>query len=89
MNTIYKYKLEVTDRQRITLPLNYEILDIQVQHKDVCMWVLVPLKQDTKEMAIIEIFGTGHTINTHDRKYISTFQMNGGDLVFHAFEAYK
>lgn len=42
-----------------------------------------------KEDRFIEIFGTGHPVGYDmgvDRKYISTYQLNGGSLVFHVFE---
>lgn len=35
----------------------------------------------------VRIFGTGHPGITPDMDYIGTFQVAGGDLVFHVFLA--
>lgn len=87
--TIYKYPLSVTDFQEVLLPIGAEILTVQTQDETVCMWALVNPNEPQKEARNIEIFGTGHSIGYDmgvSRKYISTFQMHGGQLVFHAFE---
>ena len=87
--TIYKYPLAVSDFQEVLLPLGAEILTVQVQGENACMWALVNPDEHQKEGRNIEIFGTGHPIG-YDmgirRKYISTFQLQGSQLVFHAFE---
>lgn len=86
---IYKYDLDVTDIQVISLPLGSEILTVQTQFDIPRLWALVdPNELDTEERTI-EIFGTGQDVHYDmgiDRKYISTFQMHAGNLVFHAFE---
>ncbi len=87
--TIYKYSLAVKDFQDVLLPIGAEILTVQVQGENACMWALVNPNETQKENRNIEIFGTGHPIGYGmgiSRKYISTFQMHGGQLVFHAFE---
>lgn len=86
---IYKYQLSIKDYQEILLPKDSEILTIQLQGENACMWVLIDLNEPERFARKIEIFGTGQIINYDmgvDRKYISTFQMHGGQLVFHAFE---
>jgi hypothetical protein len=89
MKTIYKYKLWLTNKQDVLLPIGSEILTVQTQDEDPCLWVLVnPLVED-KEKRIIEIIGTGHEIKYNlgvTRNYISTFQLSGGSFVGHAFE---
>ena len=87
--TIYKYSLAVTDFQEVKLPIGAEILTVQNQSENACMWALVNPNEKEMETRNIEIFGTGHPIGYDmgiSRKYISTFQMHGGQLVFHAFE---
>lgn len=85
--TIWKFELEVIDRQSIHMPIGAEILTIQIQKEKPCLWALVDSDKNT-EKRFIEIFGTGNPIdnNVESRKYISTFQLHGGELVFHAFE---
>jgi hypothetical protein len=78
----------VTGNQNIRLPIGAEILTVQNQNEQVCLWALVNPNTET-ENRHIEIFGTGEPILSDmgtSREYISTFQMSGGELVFHAFE---
>jgi len=85
MKAIWKYKIEIDDTQTLSIPADYEILTIQHQFSDLCMWVLVD-PEIKKKAVMIDIYGTGHTISDLKHKYINTFQVNGGALVFHAFE---
>lgn len=83
---IYKYPLETIDVQKISMPFDAEILTIQVQNKVPCIWALVN-EYSIKEIRIFEIFGTGNPIPENvNRKYIGTYQLNEGQLVFHCFE---
>jgi len=84
---IWKYQLEVVDVQNILMPKGAEILTIQVQYGEPCLWALVDPKEEV-EKRTIEIFGTGNPISVdmEMRKYISTFNLLDGGLVFHAFE---
>lgn len=86
--TIWKYELTITDCQNISMPEGAEILTVQNQNGIPCLWVLVNPKNKTK-LRTFEIFGTGHPILSGmgtSRKYISTFQMKNGNIVFHVFE---
>jgi len=84
---IWKFPLNVTDMNRVVMPMDSEILSIQTQDDIPCIWALVNPKKD-KTVRAFEIFGTGHPITTDigtDRKYLATFQISNG-LVFHVFE---
>jgi len=86
--TIYKYELEVFNEQELTLPVGAEILSIQTQGNAAKLWALVDVEAKNVKPYTIFMFGTGHTIpedKYRSMKYISTFQLNGGALVFHAF----
>jgi hypothetical protein len=86
--TIWKYKLDIIGCRNISMPIGAEILTVQVQDGGPCLWALVDPKAET-EIRTIEMFGTGHPVLSDmgtSRKYISTFQMHGGELVFHVFE---
>jgi hypothetical protein len=86
--TIHKYQLNTTDNQSLWLPKGAEILTVQTQNDVPCIWALVDTDQHLEERRF-EIFGTAHPIQSDigtDRKYIGTYQLNGGDLVFHLFE---
>lgn len=82
---IFKYPLETTGVQTIDMPEGAEILTVQTQREVPCLWTLIdpnapPLKRT------IEIFGTGHEVTDGSRRYIGTYQLYNGKLVFHCFE---
>ena len=83
---IYKYELEVTNVQTIDMPVGAKILCIQLQNFMPCIWALVDPDMP-KERRTIEIFGTGHDVpDKGERKYIGTYQLMNGALVYHCFE---
>lgn len=85
MEKIYKYHIEVTDEQQVSLPKGAQILTVQTQQEQPCIWVLVDPQMPT-ELVTIRVHGTGHDVPDSDNlKYIGTFQMMGGGLVFHTF----
>lgn len=89
--TIWKFRLLITDIQQISLPKGSEVLTVQVQDGYACMWALVNLGEEP-ETRSFEVFGTGHNIppvGPNGRRYVGTFQLGGGRLVFHVFELYK
>ena len=86
--SIFKYTLETTDSQIINIPKDAEILTIQTQFEEPQLWALVNPENEIVER-YIEIFGTGHPVYCDmgiERKYIATYQLSGGNYVFHAFE---
>lgn len=86
MKTIYKYKLQTTDEQQILMPEGAEILTVQLQDGEPQLWALVETELP-KTKRYIEIFGTGNPITgIGPHKYIATYQLRGGALVFHVFE---
>lgn len=85
MKTVYKYPLFILDEQDIEMPDSANILTVQMQNGEPCLWALVDTSNHPSVRKIL-IRGTGHDADGMGR-YISTFQMKGGALVFHAFEA--
>lgn len=86
--TIWKFELETTDNQEIKMPVGAEILTVQVQGETLCLWALVDPSAE-KETRHFEMIGTGHPINYNtgvSRVYIGSYQLLGGELVFHVFE---
>lgn len=82
--TIHKYSLRIDDEQVILLPKGAQILTVQIQNEQPFLWALVdPIYAEEPRKVLIR--GTGHDALGLGR-YISTFQMRGGALVFHAFE---
>ena len=85
MQTIYKYPLLILDQQDVEMPMGAALMTVQMQNGQPCLWALVDTK-NTREKRKVLIRGTGHPASDLGR-YISTFQMKGSELVFHAFEA--
>ena len=85
MTEIWEYVLIATDRQVIEMPKGAEVLSVQVQRDQLCLWVRVvpeaPLIE--KEIAIV---GTGHPCGFEVDRFIGTVQMTSESLVFHVFE---
>jgi hypothetical protein len=85
---IYKYQLSIADIQSISMPEGAEILTVQVQRDIPCLWALVNPERTNTERRI-ETFGTGLPVRSDmgvERKYVGTYQVHSGDLVFHVFE---
>ena len=85
-NTIYKYPLDVTDKTQLDLPINAEILCVQVQRNVPCLWALVNTNERILETVTIETFGSGHPYTDGKRKYIGTYQLYNGEFVGHVFQ---
>ena len=83
--TISKFQFEPNDRIEFTMPIGAEILTVQMQNGQPCVWALVNPQVKT-EKRILRIVGTGHTIIDKLGKYIGTFQLMEGQLIFHLFE---
>ena len=84
--TIYKYQIQITDVQMVKLPINAAILTAQMQGDQLCLWAKIEETNTDTEDRMIEVFGTGHPMTSHLRRYIGTVQMDGGSLIWHVFE---
>lgn len=89
MKTIWKFPLQTTDQQSLEMPESAEILSVQVQGETPCLWALVD-PQAIRLTRVFETFGTGHPVPVDAghirRKFIGTYQLLSGALVFHVFE---
>ena len=84
---IWKFPIS-PQRTKVQMPQGAQILTIQTQGEIPCIWALVNPESEM-EIRYFEIFGTGHDVPVErgiERKYINTFQLEGGKLVFHLFE---
>ena len=84
--TIWKFDIDVDDEQQIKMPQLAELLSVQPQKGSVCIWALVNPDNPIVDRNII-MSGTGHDLS--DRllgKFLGTFQITNGDLVFHVFD---
>jgi hypothetical protein len=85
-STIFKYKLETTDVQTIYVPIGYKMLCVQLQNGGPTLWIQVE-PNNGRETVTLEIKGTGDPMSpVSSRKYVGTYQLSDGALVFHVFE---
>jgi hypothetical protein len=82
---IWKWQIEVTDRQTVMMPKGAKLLDVQMQGGDCCVWALCD-QNAKKEPRSLAIYGTGHTIPNEAGEYVATVQMLDGARVFHVFD---
>lgn len=84
---VWKFPVEMTERFTVVMP-TATVLCVQVQNGRPYIWALVDPDTNLYSERKFLIAGTGEEIDAHpdDLKYIDTWQMNGGSLVFHLFE---
>jgi len=87
MHAIWKFKLDICDRQSIALPKGAKILCVQTQKETPCIWAIVSNTKDGgKQYHSFAIYGTGHEHEAIGGTYIGTFQLQEGMFVYHVFE---
>jgi hypothetical protein len=86
MKTIYKYPIKAADEQSVQLPKGAKILCVQTQNGQPWLWAEVDTQVESVPFEI-KVRGTGHPFDGSEGVYIGTFQLSGGALVFHVFEA--
>jgi hypothetical protein len=86
MKTIWKFPLDLSHRQDIRLPMGAQILTLQLQGLQPCIWALVD-PEAVLERRHIFVFETGKQVPDHDGlQYMGTLQLFHGLRVFHVFE---
>lgn len=83
--TIWKFPLKVKDVQQIEMPQGTRLLSVQVQRGIPCLWALVD-EQAPREKRLIVTYETGHYVHDGTRAFVGTYQIDGGELVFHVFD---
>lgn len=86
---VYKYEFPIQDIITIGLPVGAMILAVQEDGKtgNPCIWCLVDPNESAIEQREFRLAGTGRPIeDADDHRYVGTFQMHRGELVFHLFE---
>ena len=89
MKKIWKFPLEITGEQNVTMPQNARIMSVQAQNRQLFLWVLCEV-ENVKVKRKIYIYGTGYEVkNSLAKKFIDTVQAHKGQLVWHVFEESK
>ena len=85
MKTIWKYPITEDSYQEIQMPLDAEILCVQLQRNIPTLWALVETENFKKSLARFDIltYYTGDRQINEKAKYIGTYQLAG--LVYHVF----
>lgn len=86
MQAIWKFPIDPTTSEKFAMPAGANILCVQVQHGMPCVWALVPDIDAKPTVRTIRTYGTGHPHEAISGRYIGTYQLDGGALVFHVFE---
>ena len=87
---IFKYELDITDKQHRSMPLGARVLSVQMQHNKIMVWAVV----DPDAVYVprtFHMYGTGHDVpdDYEKYKYLATVQNASGDFVLHVFEEYR
>ena len=83
---IYKYEIDISDTQTLTLPKGAEILSVINQSESVCIYALVDTETTETEEYSLQCYGTGHTIRHDDSyRFLGTVVMLSGRFVLHVF----
>jgi hypothetical protein len=87
---IWKYQLEATDYQQITMPARSKVLSATVQREAIVVYAIVDDEEELKVPVSFWVFGTGHSIDKGDVAidqtcYIGTVSLYNGGLMFHVF----
>lgn len=81
---IFKFTLNGTSKQVITVPSDSQFLTVQIQHGKPQLWIVIG-KSDVYKEFIIHIVVTGMDYPLDGLKYISTYQLAGGHFIAHVF----
>lgn len=91
MLTIWKYEVPPEDYFELSLPLGAKPLTVQIQGTKPEMWILLDKDETIYVNRQFRVAGTGDLISEpiDALRYIGTFQLYGGSLIFHVLEVMK
>jgi len=84
--TIHKYEVPILDHMIISLPEGAEILSVHVQRGTPCMWAAVDPDAPLVGRQF-ELRETGHALTGAEGRFVGTFLLQDGALVFHLYES--
>lgn len=82
--TIWKFLVD-PNGSSISLPRGAIVRHVGVQYGEVFIWAEVD-PEAKKELRQFRAYGTGHKLPPDPGRYIGTFLLAGGSLVFHFYE---
>lgn len=91
MQKVYKYPLDIADRQTLRLPqllknvaAPEQVLHIGEQNGAPMLWAMVDPALPSHDLTI-RMFGTGQPCDASPDQYLGTLILYGGQLVLHLF----
>lgn len=85
MIKIFKYPLEITKQQGLSLPTGAKILKVDMQHSKLYLWAQVVDGTGSEELRHFCIHGTGQEIvDAHLQRHLAT--VFDGGFVWHVYE---
>jgi hypothetical protein len=85
MKVIFKYPIQIEEKQNLMIPEKFEILAIKIQNGMPYIWALVDNSLPLSQIPI-RIYPTGATIDQSLKlKYCNTFELLETKIVFHVF----
>lgn len=88
MKTIWKFKLNVVDKESVVIPQGAQFLDAQMQGGVLTLWAVVDPHANIAKKTVY-VRGTGHDMPEEDVEHIGTVQERAHALVWHVFIATK
>lgn len=85
MKTIWKYPIN-SGITKLELPSGAKFLSLQAQFGNPVAWFEVDPLVTMRESWQLATHGTGHEFNGEYDRFLGTFQVNNGALVFHVFK---
>ncbi len=83
---IWKYPIPIEDSFEIEMPQGARVLSVDTQDGKPYIWVLVNTSSP-KGLRPFRLLGTGHpSDDVGTSRFVGTFQMRNGDLVYHLFD---
>lgn len=89
MQAIWKFPLAMADKTVLVMPRSAAGMCVQMQGGAPYLWVFVNDIDEPKIERTYTTYGTGHQHKTIGGRYIGTYQLSGGSLVFHVFEDHE
>lgn len=83
MQTIQKFKLKMTEEQKLEMPTGSKILDARMAQEEIIISALVDTEKKPIKR-IIEIFATGYDLPGGKREYLATIHQS--NTSWHLFE---
>jgi len=85
MQTIWKFKLEISAESVVSMPNAAQVLCVKMQNGEPFVWALVDPAHPIMKR-VFNIYGTGHQHETISGDYLGSVLMLNESLVFHVFD---